>query len=99
MLAPHLEEMPVLGRPFDFLVLEMIARFMPKDGKGFVFPGNGKTGHFVGLPKVLARVAKRAGIAGMNIKRLRKWFASTGTRARLPRRNCRADYRPVPGSA
>jgi hypothetical protein len=42
--------------------LSFLAGFKPKNAKpqDFVFPGAGKSGHFLGLPKAWARIAKAA---------------------------------------
>ncbi len=48
-------------------------------GTHHVFKGDGKAGHFVGLPKVWARVAKRAGIEDVSLHGLRHWFAAAAT--------------------
>ncbi len=68
-------------RPIGRGALDLLAGFEPADAKptAYVFPGPGKLGYFVGLPKVWARVAKRAGISGVSIHGLRHWFASAAT--------------------
>lgn len=65
-------------RPIGKAALDLLASFVPTDAKPAdpVFPGSGKAGHFVGLPKVWARVAKRADIEGVSLHGLRHWFAS-----------------------
>ena len=45
----------------------------------YVFPGEGKSGHFVGLPRVWSRVAKHARLRDVSIHGLRHWFASAAT--------------------
>jgi integrase len=60
----------------DFLAVCMPAAGKPAD---YVFPGEGKSGFFVGLPKVWARVAARAGLDDVSIHGLRHWFASAAT--------------------
>ncbi len=68
-------------RPIGRSVLEYLATFEPEHAKpdDYVFSGTSKEGYFVGLPKVWARVAKRAGINGITIHGLRHWFASAAT--------------------
>jgi site-specific recombinase XerD len=68
-------------RPIGRSALAFLASFEPKDATGdaYVFPGPGKAGYFVGLPKVWARVAKRAKVADVSIHGLRHWFASAAT--------------------
>jgi integrase len=58
--------------------IDHLTSFKPKDAKAkdFVFPGSGKAGHYVGLPKAWARIAERAKIEGVSIHGLRHWFAS-----------------------
>jgi integrase len=43
----------------------------------WVFPGDRGDGHFVGLPRVLARVCARAGLEGVTVHTLRHSFAAT----------------------
>jgi len=69
-------------RPLGRAALDLLGQLQPKapaKPKGPVFPGPGKGGHFVGLPKVWARIAKRAGIEGVSLHGLRHWFASAAT--------------------
>lgn len=56
-----------------FAVLSALERGAPSD---FIFPGGGKEGHFVGLPKVFSKVAIGAGIDDLTVHGLRHWFAS-----------------------
>jgi integrase len=44
-----------------------------------VFPGDGKAGHLVGLPKVWQRVCKRAKLSNLTLHGLRHWFGSAAT--------------------
>lgn len=61
-----------------------LAHFRPLTGKGknpYVFPTDVATDaddpkHFVGLPDVLERIRKRAGITKLTIHGLRHWFSS-----------------------
>lgn len=67
-------------RPIGRAALDHLARFKPKDAKptDYVFAGASKAGHFVGLPKAWARIAKRAKVDGVSLHGLRHWFASAG---------------------
>ncbi len=50
---------------------------LEKVGEGrFVFPANRGNGHFVGLPRVLARISRRAGIDAISVHALRHTFAA-----------------------
>lgn len=44
---------------------------------GYVFPADRGDGHFIGLPRVLARVCGRANLAGVTVHVLRHTFAAT----------------------
>lgn len=44
---------------------------------GWTFPAERGEGHFVGLPKVLARLCERAGLEGISVHTLRHTFAAT----------------------
>lgn len=67
-------------RPIGRSVLDLIGdRSESVKTNSFVFPGSGKKGHFVGLPKVWKRVCKRAGIEGVPIHGMRHWFAAAAT--------------------
>lgn len=46
------------------------------DNAPFVFPADRGDGHFVGLPRVLARMCARAGLAGVTVHVLRHSFAA-----------------------
>jgi integrase len=61
--------------------LDHLSSFRPEGAKptGFVFPGDSKAGHFVGLPKVWQRVCTRASIDDVSLHGLRHWFASAAT--------------------
>lgn len=65
-------------RPIGRTALELLQDFRPANAKAtdYVFPGASKAGHFVGLPKVWARVAKQAGVEDVSLHGLRHWFAS-----------------------
>lgn len=63
------EQVRVIGqKAFD--AIELLDR-------GFIFPAERGGGHFVGLPKVLKRVCKAAGIKGVSPHDLRHTFAAT----------------------
>ena len=68
-------------RPIGRAALDLLGEVVPQGAKAtdHVFPGGGKARHFVGLPKVWERVAKRAGIKGVSVHGLRHWFASAAT--------------------
>lgn len=65
-------------RPIGRAPLDILANIRPKDAKpgDYVFAGVSKAGHFVGLPKPWARIAKRAKVEGVSLHGLRHWFAS-----------------------
>jgi integrase len=67
-------------RPLGQAAVNHLLAFKPHGAKpaGFVFPGPGKVGHFVGIPKVWARMAAKAEVEGVSIHGLRHWFASAG---------------------
>lgn len=62
-------------RPVGKSALESL-RKQADHGGAWVFPGDRGKGHFVGLPKVLARVCARAGLANVTAHTLRHSFAS-----------------------
>lgn len=68
-------------RPLGRAALELLASFEPKDAKptDYVFPGAEAGKHLIGLPKVWARVTKRAEIDDVSLHGLRHWFASAAT--------------------
>jgi integrase len=79
----RLEETKTTGhqiRPIGRAAFDHLANIEPAshDPNDFVFPGAGKSGHFIGLPKAWARVSKRAGIKNVTVHGLRHWFASAG---------------------
>jgi transposase InsO family protein len=53
----------------------------------WVFPGERPDGHFVGLPKALARLCEKAGLEGVTVHVLRHTFAATAART-LSRPSC-----------
>ena len=69
------------NRPLGRATLHSLESFKPKGVKptDFIFPGNSKAGHFIGLPKVWERVAARGGIEGVSLHGLRHWFGNAAT--------------------
>ncbi len=63
-------------RPIGQTALDAIKEAKLTGATPYVLKGDSKAGHFVGLPRVWARVAKRAGIRGVSLHGLRHWFAS-----------------------
>jgi hypothetical protein len=53
-------------------------------GARFVFPADRGDGHFVGLPRVLAGVCRRAKLSGVTIQVLRHSFAATAAEMGFP---------------
>jgi integrase len=67
-------------RPMGKSALDELSRFKPRNvaATDYVFPGNGKQGHFVGFAWAWARIAEKAGIEEITAHGLRHWFASAG---------------------
>jgi integrase len=65
-------------RPLGIAALDHLMMFKPNDAapKDYVFPGEGKSKHYVGVPKAWARVTKRAELADISLHGLRHWYAS-----------------------
>jgi integrase len=65
-------------RPLGRAALEWLASFEPRDAKAtdYVFPGAEAGKHLIGLPKIWARIAKRAEFGDISLHGLRHWFAS-----------------------
>lgn len=63
-------------RPIGRAAIEAIDTAPRDEVSPYVLPASTGRGHFVGLPRVWARIAKRAGIVGVPIHGLRHWFAS-----------------------
>jgi integrase len=63
-------------RPIGRAGLDLLETVRPEDARGFVFPADSASGHLVGLPRVWARIAKRAKIEDVSLHGLRHWFAS-----------------------
>jgi integrase len=68
-------------RAVGYSALGLFAEFKPKKAMpgDFAFPGSSKAGHLVGLPKMWARIAKRAELKYVTLHGLRHWFASAAT--------------------
>lgn len=62
-------------RPVGGPALSLMQERM-KSGTDYLFPGNGKKRHFVGLPRVLERVCQRAAISGVTVHTLRHTFGA-----------------------
>jgi integrase len=63
-------------RPMSRAALNVLKSMRDGQNAAYVFPGDGKHGHFVGLPKVFDRVLNRAELKNLSIHGLRHWFAS-----------------------
>jgi integrase len=63
-------------RPIGREALKVIDQQPRRDGCPWVFPASRGEGHFVGLPKVLARICKKAKVEGVTLHVLRHSFAS-----------------------
>jgi len=66
-------QLRVIGAPAVCLLEALPARAVSP----WVFPGETRQGHFVGLPKVLARLCAKAGLEGVTLHVLRHSFAAT----------------------
>ena len=63
-------------RPLGRAAMDVLSA-QPKRGEGkWIFPSDQGDGHFVGVPNVLKRVCKRAGLGGVTPHVLRHTFAS-----------------------
>jgi len=63
-------------RPIGAPAAAMLGSLPRADGARFVFPADRGNGHFVGLPRVLARLCGRAGLSGITVHVLRHSFAA-----------------------
>jgi len=63
-------------RPIGSAAVSLLNGPEQPEGIQFVFPAERGGGHFVGLPRVLARLCARAGLSGVTIHVLRHSFAS-----------------------
>ena len=64
-------------RPIGAHAVKMLASLPRRDGCPWTFPAERGDGHFVGLPKVLERVCRRARVDGVTVHVLRHSFAAT----------------------
>jgi integrase len=64
-------------RPIGAAALAVLESLLGADAAHFVFPAERGEGHFVGLPRVLARICCRAELSGVTIHVLRHSFAAT----------------------
>ncbi|HTP76620.1 MAG TPA: site-specific integrase [Rhizomicrobium sp.] len=64
-------------RPLGIAALELFDSFKPENAKttDYVFPVEGKYGHYVGAPKAFSRIVKHAKIGTISPHGLRHWFA------------------------
>jgi integrase len=65
-------------RPAGAAALNFLLGFKPNRASGtdYVFPGASKAGHYVGLARSWARIARRAEVSEITPHGLRHWFAS-----------------------
>lgn len=65
-------------RPIGKAALDLLLASIAANGEDaeWIFPADRGTGHYVGLPKALARIAARAKISGITPHMLRHTFAS-----------------------
>jgi integrase len=64
-------------RPLGCPAMELLTSLPRKEDCPFVFPAGRGDGHFVGLPRTLARLCRIAGIEGITVHTLRHSFAAT----------------------
>jgi integrase len=64
-------------RPVGAHAVKMLEGLPRRDGCPWVFPSERGNGHFIGLPKVLERVCRRARLAKVTVHVLRHSFAAT----------------------
>jgi integrase len=64
-------------RPIGATAIELLGALPRAEGARFLFPAERGDGHFVGLPRVLARLCGRARLAGVSVHVLRHTFAAT----------------------
>ena len=63
-------------RPIGAAAVALLESLPPADGGRFVFPADRGDGHFIGLPRVLARMCARAKLTGVTVHVLRHSFAA-----------------------
>jgi integrase len=64
-------------RPIGAAAIKQMAAQSRHEDSQWVFPADRGDGHFVGLPRVLARVCARAGLKDVTVHTLRHSFAAT----------------------
>lgn len=64
-------------RPIGAAAVDHLAAQPQRDDSPWVFPANHGDGHFIGAPRVLARLCARADIDGVTLHTLRHSFAAT----------------------
>ena len=63
-------------RPIGSAAISLLDTLPRSGGQRFVFPAGRGEGHFIGLPRVLARVCRRASLSGVTVHVLRHSFIS-----------------------
>ena len=63
-------------RPIGRAAIDLLASLPRQDGTPWVLPAERGEGHFVGLPRVLARISEKAGLSGVTPHVLRHSFAA-----------------------
>jgi integrase len=63
-------------RPIGSAAISLLDALPRSGGQRFVFPAGRGEGHFIGLPRVLARVCRRASLSGVTVHVLRHSFAA-----------------------
>jgi integrase len=64
--------------PLGTSAIELLETLLRVMGNPYVFPGSKEADHFVGLPKIWARIRKDAGLDDVRVHDLRHSFASVG---------------------
>jgi integrase len=64
-------------RPIGTHAVKLLENLPRRDSCPWAFPAERGDGHFIGLPKVLERVCRRAGLNGVTVHVLRHSFAAT----------------------
>jgi integrase len=64
-------------RPIGSAAISLLDALPRSGGQRFVFPADRGEGHFIGLPRVLARACRRASLSGVTVHVLRHSFAAT----------------------
>jgi integrase len=63
-------------RPIGSAAISLLDALPRSGGQRFVFPAGRGEGHFIGLPRVLARLCRRARLSGVTVHVLRHSFAA-----------------------